>query len=270
MFGHATMKHFFMFFLTISLYCQSGSWQAGTAHTLPEGRWEIGLFQPIRWGQSESRELSFYKLSSLLMPNITIKQRWSKSEALVLSTAHTILYPTPLLKKLQSPLGKEVGAPNMFALISPEFEIPSMIILNNTVVATWPLEKGRALTGKAGLAISLGGGNLATESSIDLPLVYHRLAVLYNGWSLRLGMDLNGGIDKNLSYLVDGDLFLIPGIKGNVSFEHKGMLTWKRSPRFCVSLGYKFIYGVYPDGYPNENISRAHILPLLDLQWAWD
>jgi hypothetical protein len=174
------------------------------------------------------------------------------------------------MKKLQSPLGKEVGAPNMFALISPEFEIPSMIILNNTVVTTWPLERGKALTGKVGLSISLGGANLATESSIDLPLVYHRLGVLYNGWSLRLGMDLNGGIGKNLSYLIDGDLFLIPGIKGNRSFEHKGMLTWERSPRFHVSLGYKFIYGVYPDGYPNKNISRVHILPLFDLQWAWD
>ena len=270
MFGHATMKHFFMFFLTVSLYCQSGSWQPGTAHTLPEGQWEIGLFQPIRWGQSESRELSFYKLSSLLMPNITIKQRWSKSEALALSTMHTVLYPTPLLKTLQSPLGKEAGAPNMFALISPEFEIPSMIILNNTAVATWALERGRVLTGKVGLSISLGGANLATESSIDLPLVYHRLAVLYNGWSLRLGIDLNGDIDKKLSYLVDGDLFLIPGIKGNMSFEHKGMLTWKRSPRFYISFGYKFIYGLYPDGYPNENISRVHILPLFDLQWAWD
>jgi len=263
------MKYFFLFFLTVSLYCQSGSFLPGTAHTIPEGRWEIGLFQPVRWGQSESRELLFYKLSSLLMPNITIKQRWYKAETLALSTVHTLLYPSPLMKTLQSPLGKEAGAPNMFALISPEFEIPSMIILNNTVVTTWPLEKGRALTGKVGLAISLGGSNLATESSIDLPLVYHRLAVLYNGWSLRLGVDLNGGIGKNLFYLIDGDLFLIPGIKGNRSFEHKGMLTWERSPRFHVSLGYKFIYGVYPDGYPNKNISRVHILPLFDLQWAW-
>jgi len=263
------MKYFFLFFLTVSLYCQSGSFLPGTAHTIPEGRWEIGLFQPVRWGQSESRELLFYKLSSLLMPNITIKQRWYKAETLALSTVHTLLYPSPLMKTLQSPLGKEAGAPNMFALISPEFEIPSMIILNNTVVTTWPLEKGRALTGKVGLAISLGGANLATESSIDLPLVYHRLAVLYNGWSLRLGVDLNGGIGKNLFYLIDGDLFLIPGIKGNRSFEHKGMLTWERSPRFHVSLGYKFIYGVYPDGYPNKNISRVHILPLFDLQWAW-
>ena len=270
MFGHATMKHFFIFFLTVSLYCQTGHWKPGTAHTLPKGRWEIGLFQPARWGQSESRELSFYKLSSLLMPNITIKQRWAKSEALVLSTVHTVLSPTPLLKALQSPLGKDVGAPNMFALISPEFEIPSMIIQNNTVVATLPLKRGRELTGKVGLIVSLGGASLATESSIDLPLVYHRLAVLYSGWSFRLGMDLNGGIGKNLSYLVDGDLFLIPKIKGNVSFEQKGMLTWERSPRYHVSLGYKFIYGLYPDGYPNENISRVHILPLFDLQWAWD
>ena len=77
-------------------------------------------------------------------------------------------------------------------------------------------------------------------------------------------------MDKNVTYLVDSDLFLIPGMKGNLAFEHKGMLTWERSPRFQVSLGYKMVYGIYPDGYPNENIARIHILPLVDLQWARD
>jgi hypothetical protein len=249
---------------------QQGLWQPGTAYTLPEGRWEYGLFQPVRWGQSGNREISFYKLSSLLMPNLALKQLWMKKGTWTISSVHAIYYPTPLLKKLQSPLGMDIGEPNKFALISPEFDIPQMVALWNMVIVSKPLDNEQVFTGKAGIAIAIGGNDLAEESTIDLPLVYHRLAVLYNGWLLRFGGDMNGRMRKNVTYLVDGDLFLIPGMKGNMAFEHKGLLTWERSPRFQVSLGYKMIYGIYPDGYPNENISRMHILPLFDLQWARD
>ena len=264
------MKRFVVILFTTVLYCQPGLWQSGTAYTLPEGRWELGLFQPARWGQSQTREISFYKFSSLLMPNVNIKQNWSKTDSLVLSTNHTLMYPTPLLKKLQSPLGMDIGEPNMLALISPEFDIPSMLIISNTLLISKPLDRDRVLTGKVGITIALGGSKLAEETSIDLPLVYHRLAVLYGGWSFRLGLDMNGSIRKNLYYLIDGDVLLIPGTKGNMALEHKGILTWKRSPRFQISLGYKLVYGVYPDGYPNESVTRAHLLPLIDFQWARD
>ena len=264
------MKRFSFILLIAELVCQQGLWQPGTAYTLPEGHWEVGLFQPVRWGLGEAREISFYKLSSLLMPNISIKQKWSKVDDYVLSTNHTLLYPTPLLKKLQSPLGMDIGEPNMFALISPEFDIPPVIIISNMFLISMPLYSDRILTGKIGVSVAFGGSGLAKESTIDLPLVYHRLAVLYNGWSVRFGFDINGSIKKNISYLIDGDILLIPGMKGDVSLEHKGMLAWKKSQRFQVSLGYKLVYGVYPDGYPNENIARTHLFPLIDFQWARD
>jgi hypothetical protein len=145
-----------------------------------------------------------------------------------------------------------------------------MFSLWNTIVASKPLDRDRIFTGKAGFAIALGAADLAEESTIDLPLVYHRLAVFYNGWLLRFGADLNSRMKKNLTYLVDGDLFLIPGMKGFMALEHKSVVTWEKSPRFHISFGYKLIYGLYPDGYPNEHMAQLHILPLLDLQWARD
>ena len=118
--------------------------------------------------------------------------------------------------------------------------------------------------------MALSGADLAIESTIDLPLVYHRLAVYYNGWLLRFGSDLNGQLGEKWNYLVDGDIFLIPGMKGYFTLEHKGILTWEKSSKFQVSFGYKLIYGLYPDGYPDDHIAHLHILPLLDLQWAFD
>ncbi|SVB80408.1 uncharacterized protein METZ01_LOCUS233262, partial [marine metagenome] len=237
-----------------------GEWLPGTANTVPKGRWEIGLFQPVRWGQSENREISFYKLSNLLMPGVTIKQRWGQPNSWIISTTHSLYYPTPLLKM--------VAKEGIGGMISPEFEIPHLLSLWNMVLASKPLAQNKILTTKIGFSLAFGGRDLSKESTIDLPLVYHRLAVYYKGWLLRFGSDLNGQIGEKWSYLIDGDYILIPGMKGYFTLEHKGMLSWKKSSTFLVSIGYKLIYGLYPDGYPNNNIARFHVLPLLDFQWA--
>jgi hypothetical protein len=250
-----------------TVLCQ-GEWLPGTAYTLPKGRWEIGLFQPVRWGQNDTREISFFKLTSFLMPNLTVKQRWNKKNEWTISTSHSFYYPTPLLRKLQSPLGMNIGEPNMFALISPQFEIPHMVSFGNSVIASKPLSNNKYLTVNVGFAFALGGPDLANESTIDLPLIYHRLAVYYNGWMVRFGSNYNGNLSEKWSYLIDGDLLLIPGMKGSYSLEHKGMLTWAKSQYFNISFGYKMVAGLYPDGYPNENKVRLHLLPFFDLQWS--
>ena len=262
------MKTILIIIFFLSGVFAQGEWLPGTAYTLPQGQWEVGIFHPVRWGQKDNREISFFKLTSFLMPNLTVKQRWAQKNEWTISTSHSFYYPTPLLKKLQSPLGMDIGEPNMFALISPEFEIPHMVSFGNSFVASKSLSDNKILTVNVKFSFAMGGSNLAKESTIDLPLVYHRLAVYYNGWLLRFGSDLNGQIGEKLSYLIDGDYILIPGMKGYFTLEHKGMLFWEKSSTFQVSIGYKLIYGLYPDGYPNNNITRFHVLPLLDLQWA--
>jgi hypothetical protein len=254
------MKNSLLIAIFLTQALSQGEWLPGTAHTLPQGRWEYGLFQPVRLGQSEDREISFYKLTALLMPGLTVKQRWIQRYDWTISTSHSIYYPTPLLKMVtKSGIG---------GMISPEFEIPNMVSLWNAVLASKDIDSDKIFTAKAGIAFAFGGSDLAMESTIDLPLIYHRLAVYYNSWLMRVGSDVNGRLNKKWTYLVDGDLFLISGMKGSFALEHKGLLAWEKSSHFIISFGYKMVYGQYPDGYPNENITRLHILPLLDLQWA--
>ena len=254
------MKRFYLILIFCGLIQAQGEWLSGTAHTLPKGRWETGLFQPVRWGQGEDREVSFFKLTALLMPGVTVKQRWDQCNNWTISTSHSLYYPTPLLKTM--------AKDGIGGMISPEFEIPHLLSLWNMVLASKPLPQNKILTTKVGFSLAFGGTDLSKESTIDLPLVYHRLAVYYNGWLLRFGSDLNGQIGEKWSYLIDGDYILIPGMKGYFTLEHKGMLSWEKSSTFQVSIGYKLIYGLYPDGYPNNNIARFHALPLLDLQWG--
>lgn len=254
------MRRFLIITVLIGPMFAQGEWLPGTAYTLPQGRWEFGLFQPVRWGQSDDREISFYKLSALLMPGMTVKQRWYQRYQWTVSSTHSVYYPTPLLKMVAK---KGIGG-----MISPEFEIPNMISFWNMILASQSLDQNRILTLKAGFALAFGGSDLTSGSTIDLPLIYHRLAVYYNGWLLRFGTDMNGRMSKKWTFLVDGDLFLIPGMKGSLALEHKSMITWEKSDTFHLSLGYKFIYGEYPDGYPNEKITRVHILPMLDFIWS--
>lgn len=254
------MKSILIITVLISQMFAQGEWLPGTAYTLPQGRWEFGLFQPVRWGQSDDREISFYKLSVLLMPGITVKQRWHQRYQWTVSSTHSVYYPTPLLRM--------VAKEGIGGMISPEFEIPHLVSFWNMVLASKSLDQNKILTYKAGFAVAFGGSELTPGSTIDLPLIYHRLAVYYNGWLLRLGTDMNGRMSKKWTFLVDGDLFLILGMKGSLALEHKSMITWEKSETFHLSLGYKFIYGEYPDGYPNEKITRVHILPMLDFVWS--
>ena len=254
------MKKIFLIAALLSQALSQGAWLPGTAHTLPQGRWEFGLFQPVRWGQAEGREVSFYKLTAFLMPGATVKQRWLQRYDWTISSSHSVYYPTPLLKM--------VAKPGIGGMISPEFEIPNMVSVWNMVLASKQLNNDKILTVKAGMALAFGGSDLAVESTIDLPLIYHRLAVYYNNWLLRFGSDMDSRLNEKWTYLVDGDLFIIPGMKGSFALEHKGMVTWEKSSRFHISLGYKMVYGQYPDGYPNENITRLHILPMIDFVWS--
>ena len=121
---------FFLFIISVT----NAQWEYETATIIDKGRKEIGIFSPFRVGLQNGMELSINKF--IIMPTISIKQprssfnKWSMAQKLQLS------YPSLGMKWLQSPLGNELGDPNMFALISPEFNIPQMISIYGELIAT--------------------------------------------------------------------------------------------------------------------------------------
>lgn len=228
---------------------------------LEKGKWEVGLFSPVKYGVGAGREVSVLKLSSLKMPNLSFKQHWYYIGDWNVSSRHSIYYPTPLLKWLQSPLGMELGGPDMFALISPEFDIPQMISIWNGGEAVRQINEGVFFTASFNLGIAFGSKDLAQESTIDLPLIFPRLAVYYADYVLKMGTALYSKLNKKWAYKVSGDIFLMPGAPGELAFEHTGQFEWKRHSGFRVLAGYKLIYGEYPFG------GQAHLLPAVDLIW---
>ncbi len=250
----------FSFVSTISAQSENTDhkiWSIGTAYNLPEGRWEVGLFHPLRYGLSERVELAAYPILFFVMPNISLK--WSQKNILGFKSAtrHSLTYPTPLLR-----LSSMEGAGG---IISPEFYIPHMVEFYNELLFSKIFFNYHLFTGKVGFSLAAKSDELDERALIDYPMAYSRLAVYYHGYGLRFGVDMQGPIIGKFNYLVDGDIFYIPGVNYNFSFENKGMIHWRFSDYSELCFGYKLIYGEYP--YGNEwNL----FLPMIDFQLAWD
>ena len=136
----------------------SAQWTGGSASLIESGRKEIGLFSPIYVGLNNGKEFSINKF--LLMPSIALKQERSSIGQWQMAQKLQLEYPTIGLKWLQSPLGKELGDPNMFALISPQFNVPQMISAYGELIGTRGTEKIGRVTIRGGIALSLGEKNV--------------------------------------------------------------------------------------------------------------
>jgi hypothetical protein len=232
------------------------NWSEGSAYILPEKRVELGLFQPLRYGQSKNIEWSIHPIYFFIIPNFNLKWFHGYYKDYAIATKHSIYYPTLLLRTISK---QGTGG-----IISPEFDIPQMVGLNNEVLISTPVTSNFLITLKAGVAFGIKFGGLDKRTTIDLPFVYNRLAVFYHGYQLRTGIDLDGKIYNRWHFSLDGDYFYIPGVQHNKAFEHKGLIIWKKSGKTQIMLGYKLIYGQYPFG------SQWHLfIPIFDLQKSW-
>ncbi len=247
-------------FLLTGLRAQSQAvWSAGTAKVLPEGRKEIGLFQPLRYGWSDNVELSLHPLYFLIIPNLRIKWHHADYKNMIFSSRHGFYYPTFLLRTLTR---EGTGG-----IISPEFNTPSMFALNNEILISTDIKRTISITGKVGITAAIKFGGLDQRTTIDLPLVYPRLNVFYHGYGLHGGTDFESKIRGRWFCLIDGDFYFTPSAESDrdFAFEHKMLIYWRKSGYTEFCFGYKLVYAEYPFG------AQWHLFaPLFDIQFAWD
>jgi len=168
-------------------------------------------------------------------------------------------------------------------IIAPEFQMPPMLGLS----ASWLMSKNMAgvnLTLNGGLDLGVAFGDLDTRSTIDIPLVYHRLGVYYNKWGIHTGLDVQKNLTQKFTALFDLDLIFLPGLAevqidpdasklmGEYSLEHKLLLIWNKSENFRVLTGYKFVMGEYPYGSDMRLLPYIPMaetwVPIIEFQWA--
>jgi hypothetical protein len=244
----------------------------------------MGLFQPFRYGYSESIEYSVHPLWFFVMPNFSLKISQGDFAGFTSASQYKMVYPTPFLNMI----AKE----GIMGIIAPDFQMPPMLGLS----ASWLMSKtifpffspysliGLDLTLKGGLDLGVTFGDLDTRSTIDIPLVYHRLGVYYNKWSIHTGLDIQKNLTQKFTVLFDLDLKLLPGLAevqidpdasklmGEYSLEHKLLLIWNKSENFRVLTGYKFVMGEYPYGSDMRLLPYIPMVetwvPIIEFQWA--
>jgi hypothetical protein len=231
-------------------------WTSGTAYAIPAGRWELGIFQSLRYGLSESVELSTHPLAFFLIPNLNAKWIHGSKNGFLISTRHGLTYPTLLLRLVKR---KGIGG-----LISPEFDIPHMVSFYNDIIVSKPVLGEALATANLGFCVAVKSGPLDERTTIDLPLAFHRLNVFYGGTSFRGGAGLRTRVFRRWRIQADAEGFWTPNADEHFAFEHKGMLLWIKNEAFQLCLGYKLTFGQYPFG------TQWHLfVPLVDCVWGW-
>ena len=259
------MKQLISMIILIGQLFSAQHWAHHSAFSLPEKRWDIGIFQPFRFGVSERMEYSIHPLLFSVMPNLSIKISKKNIGNWATASRYGGFYPTPLLNMLTHK--------GQFGMISPDLEpIPRLLGLYTDLLMTRALFTSTYLSIKTGLSLGLSFGGLDQRTTIDLPLVYHRLGIFYNKWAIRFGADLAGNITKKLRYLVDADAHILPGFNGDLSLEHKGVLFWEINEHLRLLCGYKFVWARFPFGPQARILPYIPIIetwvPFIDLQWS--
>ena len=104
-----------------------------TASNIPKGSFESGVFQPLRYGYSDNIEISTHPFLAFVIPNISVQKSYSEWQDLAIFSKHSIVIPTPLLRK--------VTKDDIAGFISPEFEIPFMISFKNEIKVDHSLDE---------------------------------------------------------------------------------------------------------------------------------
>jgi hypothetical protein len=243
-------------FLFTSLFSQDSLtknyWTDGTSYTIPKKRWELGLFTLSRYGISKKIEISAHPLMFFVMPQVKVKIGWGEYSGFCLATEHGIFYPTMFMNLVAT---KGTGG-----LISPEYTIPQMFAIYNRFLVSYRPFTNAIITAHGGIAFSVKFGPLNPQSTIDLPIIYPRLAVFYNQPEFDAGIDFRGKFIPRFGWLFNVENFIVCGTPDNYFMENKGVLAYtSKKESLRVEAGYKLCFGKYPAG------PQWHLLPVIDL-----
>ncbi|MBS1545302.1 MAG: hypothetical protein JST14_16820 [Bacteroidetes bacterium] len=259
------LQHFLRFFLLpglciISTICRAQDfdstltkyWGYNTALTMPAHKWESGIAQPFRYGINEKLELRSNALEIPFLPNAGLKVALGKNGGNFIATEHLIGYPTVFLNTVSM---KGTGG-----LISPEFApFPTIVSLQNNVLVSRAAGSRGLMTLSLGYTFAIRSGKPDPNATIDLPLVYPRMANYYEGSTIRLGFGYKGIISKKFLFDDGVESFFVIRHENNFFFENTGAIMWIAGGSFRIRGGYSLSYGKYPYG------TQWQLWPSLDI-----
>ena len=123
------MRHILYILASFSLLTgEARLWDLHSAYPMPKGRWEVGIFQPMRYGLNEGLEYSTHPLLFFVMPNISLKISQKDIGGYKTATRLKVFYPTPLLNMVAR---KGIGG-----LIDPNIVMPPLLGASGSFLAS--------------------------------------------------------------------------------------------------------------------------------------
>jgi hypothetical protein len=226
-------------------------WSFNTAYLMPGGKWESGIAQPFRLGLNPKVEIHSNALELPFLPNLGVKMAQGSRNGFVFATDHVLSYPTTFL---QIASRRDIGG-----IISPEFGFSSILSVTNSLLASKVIGSSSILSAYGGFAFAIRSSKPDPQSTIDLPLLYPRMAHWYEGTSIRLGMAFKGSFSKKLFYEEVIRTFIITRPQNNFFAENAGTIMWAAGRSIRIRGGYTLSYGKYPFG------THWQLWPSLDL-----
>jgi hypothetical protein len=215
-------------------------WSGNTAYLVPAGKWETGIFQPFRYGINDKLEIHSSALLLPLIPNAGIRVVLGTHNGYTFTSDHALSYPTIFLKVISR---KGIGG-----LISPDFDFTSIFSISNSLLVSKPLGSSTVLSGFAGFSFALRSRKPEWQSTIDLPLVYPRMAQFYEGTVIKTGISVKKALCKKWMFEEGINAFFITRSRNNFFAENNGNIMWVAGRSFRIRLGYNLSYGNYPFG----------------------
>lgn len=217
------------------------NWSQGTAHVLPRGRTEMGVFSPYRKGIKDGLELQLHPGWAIIAPHLAVKKDLLELARWNYAVRQSLSYPTQLLRLL--------ARPGTGGIIAPDSQIPHIVSSDTRLLMTRNLGADHNLTirFRAQLAAGFGEENWLT---IDAPIAYTRTSAYHNGFASNVALRFDGKLFKGLGYVWDTNAWLLPGTDGHRAVEQFAYLTLKTKGSMAYQAGAVFVYGDYPYG-PN-------------------
>lgn len=260
--GHEKLFSMFRIALTILLLYSSplsysqektvyNSWSSNSAMLIPAGKWESGIFQPFRYGLNNKLEIRSNAILFPLLPNVGLKLSHGKIMGFDLASEHDLSFPIVFLNIATA---KGVGG-----LISPQYSFPFILSATNSLIISKPISTSALLAAELGLALAIRGNKPDYAATIDLPLIYPRMAHYYEGASIRVGISYKGKIAKNLFFEENVRMFLITRSSENYFLENYGTILVASPGSLRFRFGYILSRGEYPFG------NHTQLWPIVDI-----
>lgn len=254
----------FIVLKNISIYAEDNFRFSDNNAGLPDKNdYYISLFTFSEYSLNDKYSISLHPLTIFVAPSAELKYNFYSDNEFKISTLHSISYPSFLMS-----LVKNSGTGGF---ISPEFDIPTMFSISNGVISTLKIDEINYLSAMLKIEFALNNSSLNPATSIDIPVVFPRMAVLYKNLNLNLTIITENQINKHFNFDGSISIFMFPLSDNNIDFEypeHSNIryftelntnLVWKAAKSVNIIGGIKLCYGEYPFG------EKWHLLPNLNL-----